>query len=67
MGCMDLLPLAVKEILTILEQPDFELLPKSAGLDQVRTMVRTASSAFSLFYTYFYESLLSRCNCSVVS
>ena len=28
-----LLPLAVKEILTILEQPDLELIPKSAGLD----------------------------------
>ena len=41
----------MKEILTILEQPDFELVPKSAGLDQVRTMVRTTLSAFSLFST----------------
>ena len=54
-----LLLLAVKEKLTILEQPNFELVPESAGLDQVRTMVRTTLSAFSLFSTYLYESLVT--------
>ena len=54
-----LLPLTIKEILTILERPDFELAPKTAGLDQVRKMVRTTSyNTEYLFYTYLYESLV---------
>ena len=51
-----LLPIPVVEMLTILERPDFELAPKTVGLDQVREMVRTTRSAFSILN--FYESLV---------
>ena len=44
---MDLL-LDVNEVLTILERPDFELAPQTAGLDQVTKMGRTTRSAFSI-------------------
>jgi len=59
-----LLPLGVKEMLTVLERPDFELSPKTAGLDQVRTMVRTTWSVLAILTSM--KALLPRRNCSVV-
>lgn len=41
-----LLLLDVKEVLTILERPDFELAPQTADLDQITKMVRTTRSTF---------------------
>jgi len=42
------IPFDVKEMLTIFERPDFELAPKTAGLNEVRKMVRTTRGAFSV-------------------
>jgi len=59
-----LIPFDVKEMLTIFEQPDFELAPKTAGLDQVRKMVRTTRAAFSILISV--KAWLPRRNCSVL-
>jgi len=58
-------PPAVKGMLTILERPDFGLAPKTAGLDQVRKMVRTTQSAFSILTSM--KAWLPRHNCPVLS
>ena len=57
---MDLL-LDVNEVLTILERPDFELAPQTAGLDQVTKIVRTARSAF--FILTSIKALFPRLGC----
>ena len=51
----------VKEMLTILERPDFELAPQTAGLDQVTKMGRTTRSAFSILN--YMEDWLPRLDC----
>lgn len=60
-----LLSLDVMEMLTILERPNFELAPKTAGLDQVRKTVRTTRNAFSILTSM--KAWFPRLDCSVLS
>jgi hypothetical protein len=62
---MDILPFDVQGMLEILERPDFELASKTAGLDQVRKMVRTTRSALSILTSM--KAWLPRRNCSALS
>jgi hypothetical protein len=58
-------PFDVQGMLEILERPDFELASETAGLDQVRKMVRTTRSALSILTSV--KDWLPRRNCSALS
>ena len=65
-----LLPLGVKKMLTVLERPDFKLAPKTAGLDQVRTMVRTTWSVLPILTSmkaYCLDAIALLCRTSGLS